>query len=140
MENRVLVVDDEKEIRDFLFKHSPKWEDFMWSWQIREEGLRKIEKDPFDLVLTDLKMPRMDGLQLVDEIAKAKPEVLTVLMTGHGSIDSALEAMKRGRAIISRNRFNLNELMVRLRRVLEERQRFISLKGYAADWRGQIKN
>jgi DNA-binding NtrC family response regulator len=134
MENRVLVVDDEKEIRDFLFKALSRVGGFHVEVATSaEEVLQRIEKDQFDLVLSDLKMPTMDGLQLVDEIAKAKPEVLTVLMTGHGSIDSALEAMKRGASDYLTKPLNLNELMVRLRRVLEERQRFVSLKGYAVE-------
>ncbi len=134
MENRVLVVDDEKEIRDFLFKALTRVGGFHVELaESGEEGLQRIEKDQFDLVLTDLKMPTMDGLQLVNEIAKAKPEVLTVLMTGHGTIDSALEAMKRGASDYLTKPLNLDELMVRLRRVLEERQRFVSLRGYATE-------
>ena len=97
-----------------------------------EEALKKIEQENFDLVLTDLKMPKMDGLQLVAEIAKSKPEILTVLMTGHGTIDSALEAMKQGASDYLMKPLNLEEMVVRLQKVLEERQRFIRLRDFAA--------
>src|SRR4030042_1888784 len=134
MENRILVVDDEKPIRDFLFEALTQLGGFSIELAGNgEEALKKIEKENFDLVLTDMKMPKMDGLQLLAEIAKFTPETLMVLLTGHGSIDSALEAMKRGASDYLTKPINLDELMLRLRKVLEERQRFISLKDYAAE-------
>jgi len=132
MENRVLVVDDEKEIRSFLSKALTQLGGFHVDLaENGEEALQKMEKDFFDLVLTDLKMPKMDGLQLIDEIARSRPEILTVLMTGHGSIDSALEAMRRGASDYLTKPLNLDELLVRLQKVMQERTRFISLKEYA---------
>ncbi|MFB3886023.1 MAG: ATP-binding protein [Thermodesulfobacteriota bacterium] len=134
MGNRILVVDDEKPIRDFLFEALTQLGGFSVGMaEDGEEALKKIEKENFDLVLTDMKMPRMDGLQLITEIAKLKPETLTVLLTGHGSIDSALEAMKRGASDYLTKPINLDEMMLRLRKVTEERQRFISLKDHAAE-------
>ena len=132
MENRILVVDDEEEIRDFLYKALSRMGGFhVEVAETAEEALQKIEKDQFDLVLTDLKMPKMDGLQLVTEIAKSKPEILTIMMTGHGTIDSALEAMKRGASDYLMKPLNLDELIIRIRKVLEERQRFVRLKDFA---------
>lgn len=134
MENRILVVDDEKAIRDFLYQALTQLGSFYVELaESGEEALKKIEKENFDLVLTDMKMPKMDGLQLIAEIAKFNPETLMVLLTGHGTIDSALEAMKRGASDYLTKPINLDELMIRLRKVLEERQRFISLKDYAAE-------
>ena len=72
----------------------------------------------------------MDGLKLITEIAKTKPEILTILMTGHGTIDSALEAMKRGASDYLTKPINLDELVLRIQKVLDEKQRFVSLKGY----------
>src|SRR4030067_3185006 len=132
MENRILVVDDEKEIRNFLFKALTQIGGFQV--ELAEHGveaLKIIEKEKFDLVLTDLKMPMMDGLKLVTEISKTKPEILTVLMTGHGTIDSALEAMKRGASDYLMKPLNLDELIVRIQKVLEEKQRFVRLKDFA---------
>jgi signal transduction histidine kinase len=132
MENRILVVDDEKEIRDFLYKALNRLGNFHVELASSgEEALQKIEKESFDLVLTDLKMPKVDGLQLMTEIARSKPEILTMMMTGHGTIDSALEAMKRGASDYLMKPLSLDELMVRIRKVLEERQRFVRLKDSA---------
>ena len=132
MGNRILVVDDEKEIRDFLLKALTRLKGYdVELAENGEEALKKIEKGNFDLVLTDLKMPNTDGLQLVAEIGKSKPEILTVLMTGHGTIDSALEAMKRGASDYLTKPLNLDEMIVRLQKVLEERQRFVKLRDFA---------
>jgi len=132
MENRVLVVDDEKEIREFLNKALSRVGGFhVEVAETAEEALKKIEKESFDLVLTDLKMPKMDGLQLMTEIAKSKPDILTIMMTGHGTIDSALEAMKRGASDYLMKPLSLDELIIRIRKVLEEKQRFVRLKDFA---------
>jgi CheY-like chemotaxis protein len=75
MENRILVVDDEKEIREMLLKALTRLTEFRVELAgDGEEALKKIEQEDFDLVLTDLKMPKKDGLQLVSDIAKSKPE------------------------------------------------------------------
>jgi signal transduction histidine kinase/GGDEF domain-containing protein len=132
MESRILVVDDEKEIRGFLSKALSRIGGFQVELaESGQEALGKIEREPFDLVLTDLKMPKMDGLQLISEIAKSKPETLTMMMTGHGTIDSALEAMKRGASDYLMKPLNLDELIVRIQKVLEEKQRFIRLRDFA---------
>jgi DNA-binding NtrC family response regulator len=131
MKNRILVVDDEEEIGVLLYQALSRMGGFFVEVvRSGEEALQKIEKEQFDLVLTDLKMPKMDGLQLVSKIAQAKPEILLVLMSGHGSIDSALEGMKKGASDYLTKPLNLDELVVRLHKVLDEKQRFLSLKDY----------
>lgn len=132
MENKILVIDDERDIRDFLFKALTRIAGFQVDLaENGEKALKKIEKERFDLVMTDLKMPSMDGLQLITEISRSKPEILTVLMTGHGSIDSAIEAMKNGASDYLTKPLNLDETILRLKKVLEEKQRFVRLKDYA---------
>ncbi len=132
MENRVLVVDDEKEIRTFLLKALTRVGGFQV--ELAENGaeaLKILEKEKFDLVVTDMKMPVMGGLQLAAEISRSRPEILTVLMTGHGTIDSALEAMKQGASDFLTKPLNLEETILRLKKVLEGKQRFVRLKDYA---------
>jgi two-component system, sensor histidine kinase and response regulator len=134
MKEKILVVDDEKAIRVLLSRALAKYGQF----QVEvagdgEEALEKVEGGQFDLVLTDLKMPKMDGLELIHRISTSKPEILTVLMTGHASIDSAIEAMKRGASDYLTKPIGLEEMLLRLRRVLEVKGRFMGLKDYAAE-------
>jgi signal transduction histidine kinase len=131
MQSRILIVDDEKEIREFLSRALTRIAGFHVEMaENGEEALTKLEQNKLDLILTDLKMPKMDGLELITQIAKTKPEILTILMTGHGTIDSALEAMKRGASDYLTKPINLDELVLRIQKVLDEKQRFVSLKGY----------
>ncbi len=132
MEDKVLVVDDEKEIRAFLSKALSRLGGFhVEVAESGEEALQKLDRERIDLVLTDLKMPKMDGLQLIAAIAKSRPETLTIMMTGHGTIESALEAMKLGASDYITKPLNLDEMILRLRKVLEEKQRFVKLKDFA---------
>jgi signal transduction histidine kinase len=129
---RILVVDDEKNMREFLSSALSMIGGFSVELaENGEEALRKITKDPFDLVLTDLKMPKMDGLQLINQILQVKPEILTVLMTGYGTIDTALEAIKGGASDFVMKPIDIDELIALLKRVLEERHRFVKLKDLA---------
>src|SRR5215213_806632 len=93
---RVLIVDDEKFIRDILA-------DFlgMEGYVVRtaEDGqaaLNELNLAHYDLVISDLKMPRMGGIELLEQIGTAAPNALTVIMTGFGTVETAIDAMKRG--------------------------------------------
>lgn len=125
MEKGILIVDDEKDIRQLLYQALTQ----MGGYRVEmakdgEEALQKIENSKFDLVLTDMRMPKMDGLQLVNELSKKRPEIATVVMSGYGSIDAALEAVRRGASDFLSKPFNLPEIIVRLNKVMEEKQRF----------------
>src|SRR6516165_6165912 len=93
---RVLVVDDEKVIREIL-------SDFltMEGYVVRtvEDGqaaLRELQRRSYNLVISDLKMPNMGGLELLEQIEEQNINVLTVIMTGFGTVETAIEAMKKG--------------------------------------------
>lgn len=134
MATRILVVDDEQEIRTLLSKALTQMGGY--EVEVAEDGeaaLKKVEGDSFDLILTDLKMPKMGGLELIGEVAKRRPEILMVVMTGHGTIDSALDAMRQGASDYLAKPLNLNELLFRIEKVLEEKNRFVSLKDYATE-------
>ncbi len=132
MRTRILVVDDEEQIRTFLSRALDEIEGFSVEVaETAEEALEKIQNGLFDLALVDLKLPGMDGLQLITEIVKSKPEILTILLTGYADIDSTVEAMKRGASDYLTKPVDLDKMIFRLRRVLEERKRFLSINNYA---------
>ncbi len=92
----ILVVDDEKNIR---FTVSQALEPVGCEIQTAvngEEALKKIEERPYDLVFLDLKMPGMNGIETLRRIKEARPRTVVVIITAHGTIESAVEAMKLG--------------------------------------------
>ena len=93
---KVLVIDDEKSIRKTL-KEILEYE----KYQVDEaadgmEGLTLIEKNKYDIVLCDIKMPKMDGLELLEKVMQSSPETTVVMISGHGNIETAVEAVKKG--------------------------------------------
>lgn len=131
MKKKILVVDDDKQVRGYLSKVLSEVGGFSIDVaETAEEAHKKIQAATYDLVLVDLKLPDMDGLQLITEIVTFKPEILTVLITGHASIDSAVEAMKRGASDYLTKPFDLEEMLARLRKVLLEKKRFVSIKNH----------
>ena len=131
MREKILVVDDDKQVREYLSRALSEVAGFSVEVaQTAEEALQKLQSVLFDLVLVDLKLPDMDGIQLITEIVNSKPDILTVLITGHASIDSAVEAMRRGASDYLTKPFDLDDVVARLRRVLSEKKRFSSIKNY----------
>jgi DNA-binding NtrC family response regulator len=98
MSKRILVVDDDERMRSFL--SSVLREEGYGVEEARNgtEGLAKLPGSDFELVITDLRMPDMSGLALMQEGKKARPDVRWILITAYGSIGSAVEAMKAGAA------------------------------------------
>jgi DNA-binding response OmpR family regulator len=136
---KILVVDDNKPFRAVLCKALNELGGFsIEEAESAEEALPWIEKTGFDLVLVDLRLPNMNGLDLITRIVDSKPEILTILMTAHADIDSAVEAMKRGASDYLTKPFVLEEVLARVRRVLEEKKRFGSIgnrqKGCVFGW------
>jgi DNA-binding NtrC family response regulator len=118
---KILVVDDEVPVRDILQKGLSQMGGF--SVEVAENGreaIQKIENDLFDLVLTDVKMPEMDGLELLKAIKETWPEMMVILMTGYGSIETAVEAMKMGANDYITKPIDLNELLIHISRVQKE--------------------
>ena len=119
---RVLIVDDEKFIRDILA-------DFlgMEGYVVRtaEDGaaaLNELQSTPYDIVISDLKMPRMGGIELLDQIATTAPNVLTVIMTGFGTVETAIDAMKRGAYDYILKPFKVEEVIHVVQRGLEKQR------------------
>jgi FixJ family two-component response regulator len=93
---RILVVDDEKVIREILAEFLTLEGYVVRSVEDGEKALTELRMRPYDLVISDLKMPRLSGLQLLEKITEENINVLTVIMTGFGTVETAIEAMKKG--------------------------------------------
>jgi DNA-binding NtrC family response regulator len=123
-ENRpsILVVDDERDIcraLEFLLSREGYIVDTALSG---EEGLNKIKKKDFDLLLTDLKMEGMDGIQLLERTKEVSPSTVVVIMTAYASVENAVEAMKKGAADYIVKPFVNEDVKLRLKRLLEHKR------------------
>ncbi len=85
-------------------------------------ALSELTKGHYDLVISDLKMPRMGGIALLDEIGKTAPNALTVIMTGFGTVETAIDAMKRGAYDYVLKPFKLDEVVHVVQRGIEKQR------------------
>ena len=102
-------------------KGFPRWEDMMSrSLKTVSRPSRRWKRDVFDLVLTDLKMPEMDGLELLKTIKGTRPEMVVILMTAYGSIETAVEAMKMGANDYITKPVDFNDLLIHMSKAQKE--------------------
>ncbi|GAB4517370.1 MAG: response regulator [Haliangiales bacterium] len=119
---RILVVDDEQVIRDILSEFLSMEGYVVRSVDTGERALTELSLRPYDMVISDLKMPGISGIDLLERIATAKINVLAVIMTGFGTVETAISAMKKGAYDYILKPFKVEEVMHVVRRGLE-RQR-----------------
>jgi DNA-binding NtrC family response regulator len=117
---KILLIDDEKSIRRSL-REILEFE----KYQVEEAedglmGLAKITSEQFDVVLCDVKMPKLDGLELLQKLASENNEVPLVMMSGHGNIETAVDAVKKGAYDFLTKPVDLNRLLVTLRNALDK--------------------
>lgn len=112
---KILVIDDEKSIRNTL-KDILGFEGYQV--EIAENGIVGIElvkSVDYDIILCDIKMPDMDGIEVLEQIMQLKPESTIVMISGHGTIDTAVEAIKKGAFDFIEKPLDLNRLLITLR-------------------------
>src|SRR6476646_9657306 len=120
--SRILVVDDEAAIRDSL-KMTLEYEGYEFlSAATGQEGLALIERESPDLVLLDVKMPGMDGLEVLDRIRALNDALPVVVVSGHGTISTAVEATKKGAFDFIEKPFASDRVLVSLRNALDQRR------------------
>ncbi len=98
------------------------------------DALRKIEADSFDLLIADIKMPGLSGIELLERVKEKSPEMEVVIITGFGSIGSAVEAMKKGAVEYVTKPFDLDELLLKVGKIRDQKtlkKENIALKAYA---------
>ena len=119
---KVLVVDDEENIRHMLgaVLRSEDYEATLAASAEEAEGL--LQTRQFDVVLSDIRMPRVDGLELLDRIQRSHPNVVVVMMSAYGTVDTAIEAMKRGAYDYISKPFKPDEVILLLRKAEEREQ------------------
>lgn len=116
----VLIVDDEPDMLSMLERSLGTDLDCrVETATSAQKALNILASDHFDLVLTDIKMPEMDGLEFLAQLRKELPDLTVVMMTGHGSIEAAVKAMQHGAYDFITKPFDLDALVIRLEKALE---------------------
>ncbi|MFO0752526.1 MAG: sigma-54 dependent transcriptional regulator [Thermodesulfovibrionales bacterium] len=122
MKPKILIVDDEKDIckaLEFLLKR----EDYeVASVNSGEEAIAKLRGESFDAVVTDLKMAKVDGMQVLEKARETDPDTAVIMMTAFASVESAVEAMKKGASDYIVKPFLNEEIKLTLRKALEQKR------------------
>ena len=118
--SKILVIDDEKSIRNALLEIL-EYEKF--EVELAENGMEGLEKfaaDSFELVLCDIKMPEMDGMEVLEKIFETGKDVQVIMITGHGNVENAVEAIKKGAYDFIQKPLDLNRLLITVRNALDK--------------------
>lgn len=126
---RVLVVDDE-EISRANIEHIMRKEGYQVSTAGNgAEALEQVKKEQFDLIVTDLKMEKVDGMQLLESIKQLSPSTAIIMVTGYATVDSAVDALTKGAAYYLTKPFKLDELRSTVNKVLEKKRHALFTRG-----------
>ncbi|WP_116787688.1 sigma-54-dependent transcriptional regulator [Flavobacterium psychrotrophum] len=120
---KILIIEDEAAIRRVLGKILSEEND---TYKVEEaadgqEGLEKIKNDDYDLVLCDIKMPKMDGVEVLEAVKKIKPEIPFVMISGHGDLETAINTMRLGAFDYISKPPDLNRLLNTVRNALDRK-------------------
>ena len=115
----ILIIDDEKAIRKTLTEIL-SFEGYKIDEAADgEEGLKKFKEKSYDVVLCDIKMPKLDGIEFLQKAADASPDVPIIMISGHGNIETAVEAVKKGAYDFISKPPDLNRLLITIRNAME---------------------
>lgn len=118
MKDKILIVDDERLMRVSLENQLKKEEYYVKSIKTPVDGLKLIEEEDFDVVIADLRLPEMDGIQLLKEIKKQSQGTVVIIMTAYGTLESAVTAIKEGAYDFIAKPFSTDELIIKIQRAL----------------------
>ena len=125
---KILIVDDEAVIRETL-KEILEYESYPADEASNgEEALQMLKKTDYDVVLCDIKMPKIDGMEVLEKGLDLKPETQFIMISGHGNIETAVEATKKGAYDFLEKPPDLNRLLVTLRNALDKNNLVIETK------------
>jgi len=118
---KILAIDDEQSIRESL-KEILEYEKHVVDLASNgEEGIQMFQNDKYDVVLLDIKMPHMDGIEVLDKLISISPDVPVIMISGHGTIDTAVESIKKGAFDFIEKPLDLNRLLVTLRNAMDKK-------------------
>jgi len=124
---RVLIIDDELDFLDLFQKRFGKRLSKVVCADSGRGGLAMLLREEIDVVVLDIKMPGMDGIEVLKEIKKRHPTVEVILLTGHGSVESGIQGMNYGAYDYVMKPFEINDLLFKIRQANE--RRLLQLRG-----------
>ena len=116
---KILVIDDEKSIRNSLREILEYEKHEVQDAPDGQAGLKKAESEKFDIILCDVTMPGMDGIEFLEKVVDIQPEVPVIMISGHGTIETAVEAIKKGAYDFVSKPFDLNRILITVRNALD---------------------
>ena len=119
---RILVVDDEKSMREILEIFLENEGYFVSVANNGETAVEALKRDIFDLIISDMKMPRMGGLELLKNVKESSPDTIFVVMTAFGTTESAVEAMKLGAYDYIQKPFKMDDIRLVVKNALEKQK------------------
>jgi two-component system, NtrC family, nitrogen regulation response regulator NtrX len=115
----ILIIDDERSIRSTL-REILEYEKFkVDDAEDGQVGLDKLSKNQYDVVLCDIKMPKVDGLDVLDKILNREDDIPVIMISGHGNIETAVDALKKGAYDFIEKPLDLNRILVSVRNALD---------------------
>jgi two-component system, OmpR family, response regulator len=118
----ILIVDDEEDFRVTLVKRLQKRNQQVFGAESGQKALTLMEAMVFDVVVLDVKMPGMDGIETIREMKKKNPLTEVILLTGHASMESGIEGMKLGAFDYVMKPVNIDELLEKIRQAYERKR------------------
>lgn len=126
--SKILIIDDEKSIRNSL-KEILEYEKHQTILASDgAEGINLVKQNNFDLILCDIKMPKIDGIEVLEEIMKRNPEIPVIMISGHGNIETAVEAIKKGAFDFIEKPLDLNRLLITVRNATDKSNLIVETK------------
>lgn len=127
---KILIIEDESAIRRVLSKILSEENDTYVVEEAEDglQGVEKIKNDDYDLVLCDIKMPKMDGVEVLEAVKKIKPEIPMVMISGHGDLETAVNTMRLGAFDYISKPPDLNRLLNTVRNALDRKQLVVENK------------
>lgn len=126
--NKILIVDDEDSLRVVLAKSLTRAGFACKDVEDAEQALKLLASETFDLIISDIAMPGMDGVELLKKVKLDHPEIDVIIMTGYGSDYSYVDLMDAGASDYMTKPFNLNSTIARINRIAREKKNLINLK------------
>ena len=117
---KILVIDDERSIRSTL-KEILEYEKYEVDLaESGKEGLESFESGKYDIILCDIKMPEMDGIEVLEKIFKQSADSQVIMISGHGNIDTAVQAIKMGAYDFIEKPLDLNRMLITIRNAMDK--------------------